>query len=187
MSTQEVTRSIAWGRTTVVPKRPHVYRVVSPRPREPHVVGVILSSTWLKVWTHYRKDHDNPKKGHPEPHWEPAAQCEGCQQLNQRPRAKFYAPAFLIGNSRVVLFELTEGAPEFEPRIEDEAFDWRGYHVRLFRVGESARSRVNIEVNRKDTGRLPVAPPLEPSLEVLWGLRANTLQPSSLTGKGGAR
>jgi hypothetical protein len=177
MSNQEPTRRIAWDDEIDVPRRPHIYRVICPRPREPHCVGVVLAHQWRRVYTHYLPSLDLPGKGRPAPHWEPASCCEGCTAHNQRPREKWYAPVYLPATSRIVLFEATEGAKEYEPRISDKGFDWRGWLIRLYRVGNDKRSRMGVELTRKSDIPIPEAPPLEPSFEVLWGMRANTLPP----------
>lgn len=156
-------------------RRPHVYSIVCPRPRESHVVGVILSNRWLKVWTHYIPSPDDPDRGTPAPHFEPRSHCEGCKLTFRKERAKFYAPAFLEGNGRVAILELCEGTPNYEPRMIDPSFDWRLQFVQCWRVGVGKKTRTSLEILRKATAKYPNCPPITPSLENLWGMRDNTL------------
>lgn len=183
---KQAARRIAWGEEIDVPRRPHIYRVISPKPREPHCVGVMLCSQLTRVHTHYIKGIVPGAKGRPAPHWTPYTECEGCMLLNQRPRVKWYGPIFLPGNSRIAIAEFTEGAPEVEPRIVDKEFDLRGWMVRLYRLGNDPRSRMGVElIRREDPKKLPKDVPVKPSLAVLWGLQENALPPINEGGEGG--
>jgi len=175
MSDLKSGRSIAWGEEIDVPRRPHIYRVVSPRPHEPLCIGIMLCSKLTQVYTHYIPSMIPGGKGRPAPHWQPQEECEGCMLVGQRPRKKWYGAAYLPGNSRIVIFEFTEGCPEIEPRIIDKKTDLRGWQIRLYRLSNDSRSRMGCELQRQVSMKLPKDVALEPSLEVLWGLRENTL------------
>lgn len=175
MTDRQETRYIPSGSAFAPSKREHVYGIVSPRPNEPHCVGVILSNRWLKVWTHFRPNPENPAKGWPEPHWEPARTCEGCQLLNQTPRGKFVAPVFFPANSRVCVLEVCEKTPEYEPLLIDPKYDWRLSLVRAWRIGKGRKSRCGLEITRKAEGKFPICPPVTPTLENIWRLAPGTL------------
>jgi hypothetical protein len=175
MTEQRPTRSVAWGREYVPAERPHVYGIVSPRPHESHVVGVILGKRWLKIFDHFRLVPGQSRKGYPEPHWEPASACAGCYELGQTPRGKYVVPVYFHGNNRVKVLEVCGKTHEFCAQLIDPDFDWTHMLVRAFRNGEGRKSRTGLEITRKATGEYPECPPITPTLENLWRLAPGTL------------
>ena len=177
MSTAKQPRAIAWGDGVDVPRRPHTTPILSVRPGDDHCVGIMLDTQWHRVWQHCWPPEKKGDSRRPSPHWTPKEACEGCTILRQRPRAKYYAGVFMLATSRIVLFELTEGVPDLCPLVIDKHYNWRGMRVRPFRLTKDKRSRMSLEVGKErlDSSKLPPAPDIRPSLEVMWGLMPNTI------------
>jgi hypothetical protein len=152
-------------------RRPPFVPVLRPGPGGA-VEVVILSDLPQPTGIHYFPAHTLRETPQTLGHTSPTCRCYGCV-VGRPVRLKAYLLGLLEGPGRQCLVELTEHAAlDLAQAGKLRKCSLRGYTLRLIRHGRKAQGVVHaaiLPVGRVDPISLPVAFPLRPCLDRIWG------------------
>lgn len=153
---------VRWAPTPAADRVKHV-PIISPRPHQT-LYMVITTEQVMGVETHWIEQRTTPCM-------QEVGDCRGCT-AGLAKRWKGYLGGADLSTGRLGIIEVTLGAWEHCPRLQERDKSLRGLIAKLYRRGTKRNSPAFIELQAPTKNiLLPPFPDLARQLRIIWGLQ----------------